>query len=74
MVANSGTDQMLRYKILNFTFISLAFIAMLGCLDRSSTKGSVEWQELFNGKDLNGWTAKFYHHELGDNYAILSGW
>ena len=28
-----------------------------------------EWQVLFNGKDLNGWTPKIHHHELGDNYA-----
>lgn len=23
---------------------------------------------LFNGKNLDGWTAKIYHHETGDNY------
>jgi hypothetical protein len=28
-----------------------------------------EWLALFNGKDLDGWTPKFHHHELGDNYA-----
>jgi hypothetical protein len=28
-----------------------------------------EWQELFNGKNLDGWVVKFFHHELGDNYA-----
>lgn len=27
------------------------------------------WQTLFNGKNLDGWVAKFYHHDLGDNYA-----
>jgi len=27
------------------------------------------WQTLFNGKNLDGWIAKFYHHDLGDNYA-----
>lgn len=27
------------------------------------------WTELFNGKDLEGWTPKFQHHEAGDNYA-----
>ncbi len=24
---------------------------------------------IFNGKNLNGWTPKIYHHEVGDNYA-----
>ncbi|GAA3605798.1 DUF1080 domain-containing protein [Flavivirga amylovorans] len=28
-----------------------------------------QWQYLFNGKNLEGWIPKFYHHELGDNYA-----
>jgi hypothetical protein len=28
-----------------------------------------DWQELFNGKNLDGWVVKFAHHELGDNYA-----
>jgi len=27
------------------------------------------WQTLFNGENLDGWIAKFYHHDLGDNYA-----
>ena len=28
-----------------------------------------EWIQLFNGKDLTGWTPKIRYHELGDNYA-----
>ncbi|EPR68235.1 3-keto-disaccharide hydrolase [Cyclobacterium qasimii] len=28
-----------------------------------------EWETIFNGKDLEGWTAKLQHHESGDNYA-----
>ena len=28
-----------------------------------------KWIQLFNGKDLTGWTAKIRGHELGDNYA-----
>jgi hypothetical protein len=27
------------------------------------------WIQLFNGKDLEGWTPKIRGHELGDNYA-----
>jgi hypothetical protein len=27
------------------------------------------WVPIFNGKDLEGWTVKFAHHEVGDNYA-----
>ncbi|MEN2280972.1 DUF1080 domain-containing protein [Algoriphagus sp. SE2] len=28
-----------------------------------------EWVQMFNGKDLDGWTPKIYHHETGDNYS-----
>lgn len=35
--------------------------------DESSSES--EWQVLFNGKDLQGWTPKIFHHESGDNYA-----
>jgi len=29
---------------------------------------SNEWTQLFNGRDLEGWTPKFRGHELGENY------
>ncbi|MGI9474558.1 MAG: 3-keto-disaccharide hydrolase [Rubripirellula sp.] len=28
-----------------------------------------QWQPLFNGKNLDGWTPKIRYHELGDNFA-----
>lgn len=28
-----------------------------------------EWVQLFNGRDLTGWTPKLSHHELGDNFG-----
>jgi enterochelin esterase-like enzyme len=28
-----------------------------------------DWQVLFNGKDLKGWTPKITHHDLGDNFG-----
>jgi hypothetical protein len=28
-----------------------------------------DWQELFNGSNLDGWVVKLAHHELGDNYG-----
>ncbi|SFB25630.1 3-keto-disaccharide hydrolase [Algoriphagus aquimarinus] len=27
-----------------------------------------EWIDMFNGENLEDWTAKIYHHESGDNY------
>lgn len=32
-------------------------------------QSSSDWQTIFNGKDLNGWIPKIYHHDTGDNYA-----
>ena len=31
------------------------------------------WIQLFNGKDLEGWTPKIRNYELGDNYADTCG-
>src|SRR5690349_12525411 len=28
-----------------------------------------DWIQLFNGRDLTGWTPKITHYELGDNYG-----
>ena len=56
-------------KFLNVSIKLLILMGALGCLNRSPAEGSGEWQVLFNGKDLDGWAPKFYHHELGDNYA-----
>jgi hypothetical protein len=27
------------------------------------------WVSLFNGKDIDDWTVKIYHHEVGENYG-----
>jgi hypothetical protein len=33
------------------------------------TAPASDWQELFNGHNLDGWVVKLAHHELGDNYG-----
>jgi len=60
-------------KLLGTSVLAL-FIGLSAC--QSAEEKSVEsipqepeWLELFNGKDLSGWTPKIHHHELGDNYA-----
>ena len=48
----------------------LKYILFTGYLITNSIMGfSQKPQKLFNGKNLNGWTAKIFHHEVGDNYA-----
>ncbi|GGH26414.1 DUF1080 domain-containing protein [Sphingobacterium alkalisoli] len=51
----------------------ILYILGLGVLTSSSTlfnqKHDEEWKSLFNGKDLEGWTAKIYPYKVGENYA-----
>lgn len=35
----------------------------------ASVEKEVQWQELFNGKDLKDWTVKIRTHEVGENFA-----
>lgn len=50
--------------------LAAIFIAFLfGCAARTSGSQEGGWQSLFNGKDLNDWIVKIYHHEVGDNYG-----
>lgn len=37
--------------------------------DASETTSEEEWIQLFNGRDLTGWTPKIRGHECGDNYG-----
>ncbi|MEP0713817.1 MAG: DUF1080 domain-containing protein, partial [Algoriphagus sp.] len=54
----------------------LAFIAgslLISCgsekkMSRSAASSNSEWIEMFNGKNLDGWTPKIFHHESGENY------
>lgn len=51
-------------------FLVTVFIVFMGLVDlwaepKKSTEGS--WVQLFNGKDLSGWTPKFAKHPLGKN-------
>jgi hypothetical protein len=49
-----------------------AFIALIALfhLDAAAAQTQAEdWIQLFNGRDLTGWTPKIAKHELGDNYA-----
>jgi hypothetical protein len=45
------------------------FFMIFSFTSKKSDPNQIEWQNLFNGKNLDGWIVKFYHHDLGDNYA-----
>jgi hypothetical protein len=50
---------------MNKVFIALLALQMY---QTAAFAQGAKWQTLFNGKDLNGWVPKMYHHETGDNY------
>ena len=56
-------------KKINFLLASMLFSAFVSIAQKPNEHDSNEWINLFNGKNLDGWIAKFHHHELGDNYA-----
>lgn len=67
---------LLRNKKDNMNRTSLAaarrlFLVSFGlALSLASQANSEEkWSQLFNGKDLSGWTAKIKGHDLGENFA-----
>ena len=63
-----------RNSSLNTLLASLVFILLLA-ISCTSTKplpseNKIDvWQDLFNDKDLSGWTTKIHHYETGDNYG-----
>ena len=50
-------------------FISITAALVAGCAAKTSSSSNESWQSLFNGKDINDWIVKVYHHETGDNYG-----
>ena len=50
--------------------VGLGLATWIVCLAGGDLRGeeSNEWIQLFNGRDLEGWTPKFRGHELGENY------
>ncbi len=47
---------------------ALACVSMSQALAQSAPNGE-EWIQLFNGRDLDGWTPKITHHAVGENFA-----
>lgn len=52
------------------TFCAFALCTSFACPAADAPRAANEdWIQLFNGRDLTGWTPKLSHHELGDNFA-----
>ena len=54
-------------KIKLLILISILINILLSSCNQKSTEG--EWVQLFNGKDLTGWTPKIVGHEADDNFG-----
>jgi hypothetical protein len=47
----------------------LFLLLTISCQQRQSSTESVDWIDLFNGKDLTDWTVKIHHHDVGVNFG-----
>ena len=59
------------YKQLCSALVKLLFLAMfiVSCSNQHQKTTGIEWIQLFNGRDLNGWIVKVHHHEPGVNFG-----
>lgn len=63
------------YKLAGLFIVIIPFLFCQCNSSKTLTKGDSAianqdpWQDLFNGKDLDGWTVKVHHYESGDNHA-----
>lgn len=54
------------------TFLSISLLLFFfGCSQRPSSEleSELEWEQLFNGKDLEDWQIKIRNHPLNENYG-----
>lgn len=56
------------YSILFITLVAFVFAACNQKKTKSEPSGE-NWVQLFNGKDLDGWTVKVTGYELGENFG-----
>ena len=50
-------------------FLLCVLVIGLGCQSTKKSFQPNKWYSLFNGKNLDSWVPKIYHHETGDNFA-----
>lgn len=56
---------------MRFLSISLYFVVplLMSCHPQVSERDVPQWDSLFNGTDLSGWTTKIHHYDCGVNYG-----
>ncbi len=56
-----------KQSILSINMIAVVVLMAIGC-GAAEKKEKSEWVDLFNGKNMDGWTVKIAGHDAGDNY------
>jgi hypothetical protein len=63
----------MRVQIIFKLYVACIFIIIsttyTGCVSAKRNGGKQEWIQLFNGRDINDWTVKINHHEVGEDPA-----
>lgn len=54
---------------LRMTALLLPLVAAFSASVPAADEPAGEWRQLFNGKNLEGWTPKIRYHALGENYG-----
>ncbi len=60
---------MFKFTMLrNLLFLGLIFLVFTSSTIKDTTAADPKWEQLFNGKNLNGWHPKIRYHDLDDNF------
>jgi len=59
----------MKKNLLKSQLLKTLFLLVIGCGTLHSQEMNDDWEAMFNGTDLSGWTTKVHHYEVGDNYA-----
>jgi len=59
----------MRARLIQISGMLLMGFLMIQCGSQKETVKNNEWVDLFNGKNLAGWTTKIPHYEVGDNHG-----
>ncbi len=62
---SKSARQSTKYWSLPLVIFSLS----IGVLFAQDSATNEDWNELFNGKDINDWIVKIHHHDVGVNYG-----
>src|SRR5687768_5492341 len=47
----------------------LLFVLFISCAGHKNAPPKGEWVKLFNGKNIDDWVVKIYHHNTGENFG-----